>query len=329
MVSIILFLLVVLPPPDQPHEVPLKLKLRLVEVINQDRRQAGLPPVEYSPELSRAADEHCREMLREGYASHWNRSGWKPYLRYAQAGIRDALEENISSLWDISFPSGEEGMWGKLLSSHRGFMAEQPPFDGHRRSILGPNHTDVGIGAAYDSRGLRLIEVFSARVAELEPLPLHANLKTNLVVRGRLLRRDLELVAISVFYEPLPQPMSVEQLRATTSYGWPAEERIERPRLAGNTSYVDGTRGNIQLDSAGTFILPLRFWKALPGVYSVAVWVRAGGGKAFVGASAAILVEDAAGGRFTPPRGPGAGGPRPGASSGPLRGVSEALRRGG
>ncbi len=81
------------------REAPRDVKLRLVEQINADRQAAGLDAVEFSEELSKAADAHCQEMLAEDYTSHWNRAGWKPYLRYAQAGIRDATSENIHSVW--------------------------------------------------------------------------------------------------------------------------------------------------------------------------------------------------------------------------------------
>lgn len=277
-------------PPPLIREVSPEIKLRLVEQINRNRVAAGLRPVEYSPELARAADEHCREMLREGYTSHWNRAGWKPYLRYAQAGIRLATSENIFSAWDTNFPSTESAVWERIREGHASLLAETPPNDGHRRSILDPHHTHVGVGVAFGSRGMRVIEVFGARYAELEPLPAATTLKSRLDVRGRLLSGKPGFMTISVYYEPLPEAMSVEQLHGTFSYGYPAEEKIERLMLR-EGEYVDGSQGTVSMDAGGGFRAPLVFWKKQAGVYTVGVWVRPAGKDAFVGAMASIIVE--------------------------------------
>jgi hypothetical protein len=270
------------------REAPREVKLRLVEQINADRRAAGLQPVEFSAELSQAADAHCREMLAEGYTSHWNRAGWKPYLRYTQAGVHDATSENIHAAWASG---GEPGsLWERVLDGHRRFMAERPPFDGHRKSILTPQHTHVGIGVAYNDDGLRLIEVFGAKHAELEPAPLRASLGDWVEISGKLLREGDQLLGVSVYYEPLPRSMTRAELQATSSYGLPREEQIERPRLQVGR-YVDGTVGTVTT-SGLRFTAPLRFWKSKPGVYTVAVWIEPQQGPAFIGAMTAIVVEE-------------------------------------
>ena len=266
---------------------PQELRVRLVELINTDRKAAGLGPVEYSDELSEAANAHCREMLEGNYASHWNREGWKPYLRYAAAGIRDVTSENIHALWSTDFREGQLG--DAVAEGHRGFMEEQPPNDGHRKSVLGERHTHVGIGIAHNHRGLRLIEVFGGRYAELDPLPIRAKLKDDLSVSGRLLRSSGKVLGIAVYYEPLPQTMNRAELRSTSSYALPREEHWERPRLE-MARYVDGSQGTVRI-AGQSFQVPLNFWKGKPGVYTVAVWIDPGGKPSFVGAMTSILVE--------------------------------------
>ncbi len=270
------------------REAPRDVKLRLVEQINADRQAAGLDAVEFSEELSKAADAHCQEMLAEDYTSHWNRAGWKPYLRYAQAGIRDATSENIHSVWAGGREQGS--LWDRIRDGHRSFMAERPPFDGHRRSILGARHTHVGIGVAYNDRDLRLIEVFGAKHAELDPIPARASLRDKLEVSGRLLNEGNQLLCIAVYYEPLPRPMTREELQVTGSYGLPAEEQLERPALQ-TRRYVDGTMGTVTT-SGSRFKMALRFWKARPGAYTVAVWIEPRRGPVFIGAMTAIMVEE-------------------------------------
>jgi hypothetical protein len=283
-----------LPSPQDPYA---ELRLRLVEEINRDRRAAGLAAVRFSEELSAAADAHCREMLREGYSSHWNRAGWPAYLRYAQAGIRMSTAENIWSVWRSAEMGGADAVWREMLDGHRSFLAEKPPRDGHRRAVLDPNHTHAGIGVARDGHTLRMIEVFGAQHAELAPLPLRAGVRDALRVRGRVPPR-LELVGVAVYYEPLPRPMTREELQATLDYSLPDEEQMLRPVLDRGV-YFDGAKGAVEVEPGGRFSAPLLFGRGRPGVYTVGVWVRpsasrrtgAPGGKAFLGALTSLRVE--------------------------------------
>jgi len=276
-------------PPGDPSR---ELKLRLVEEINRERATAGVQPVVYSEELAIAADKHCSEMLRDGYASHWNRAGWKPYMRYAVAGIRDFTSENVWSLWHSNLDTSSASMWTELLAGHRSFMSERPPNDGHRQSILNPRQTHVGIGLAYDVRGIRLVELFGARYAELQPLPARATLQDKLTIEGQMTNRNFKLFGVGVHYEPLPQPMYRQDLRETGSYGLPEEHEMERVRLS-DARYIDGSAGSIELGETGRFSLPLRFWKKLPGVYTIVVWVHeSGSNKAFLGAMTSVFVEE-------------------------------------
>jgi uncharacterized protein YkwD len=266
-------------------------KLRLLEIINRDRADAGVSRLRFSDELSRIADEHCREMLREGYSSHWDLAGWKPYLRYASAGLNAYTSENISSLWETAFPLQADKIWDNIEYGHRAFMQERPPNDGHRQSILDPHHTMAGIGLAYDGHGMRLIEIFGAKYAELDALPQRASLSDILRIHGRVSDPDLTLLSISVYYEPLPHAMSVEALRRTSSYSLPDEEFSERPILTGGQMYSDRKPGIVEVKPSGEFSAPLKLWKGQPGVYIVAVWLRRGKDKGFIGAMAPVLVN--------------------------------------
>ncbi len=272
--------------------IPEELRLRLVQQINRDRKAAGVAEVRYSPELSRAADPHCQEMLRENYSSHWNRAGWPPYVRYSQAAIRDNTAENIAAYWCSNCNFDLARLEAEALEAHGRFMAELPPNDGHRRSILDPAHTHVGIGLAYGPEGFRMIELFSGRYVDWEPLPPAAKLNQNFRIAGRVSARGFELMAVSVFYEPLPRPMTVQQLKETYSYSLPEEERVERPSLEGTPRrYTDGTLGTVRMGAGGQFEVPLFFWKQQPGVYTVAIWVRRERERAFIGAAASVMVE--------------------------------------
>jgi uncharacterized protein YkwD len=275
---------------NAPSGVPLDFKLRLLDLINHDRALAQREPVEFSAELSAAADAHCREMLELKYTSHWNRAGWKPYLRYALAGITDFTAENLWSLQQTNFSTEPGYVLQKMMEGHRNFMAEVPPNDGHRRSILEPNHTHVGIGVAYGPEGMRMIEVFGARYAELEPLPAQSRLRDRLTLRGRVLA-GVHLFGIAVFYDPLPRPMSFLELAASSSYSLPREERTTYlPH--GDTLLGSGDGGSAVHVPGGRFAVPVVFWKGRPGVYTVGVWVSRDGRNAFLGALTATIVTE-------------------------------------
>lgn len=286
-----MILALLFPAQSAPTDVLRDLRLRLVEEINRDRQAAGLQPVEYSEELSMAADAHCREMLRENYVSHWNRAGWKPYMRYSLAGIHDYTSENIWSLWKSDLDTSRDELWKQLLAGHRSFMAERPPDDGHRQSILSPRHTHVGIGLFFERQGLRFMEVFGARYARLKPLPARATLQDKLKLEGKISGKNLVLFGLAIYYEALPEPMSREELRATYAYSLPEEHFMERKWL-GAGEYSDGSVGAVYIGDAGKFSLALRFWKKTPGVYTIGVWVREQrGGKPFLGATTSVFVE--------------------------------------
>ena len=92
-------------------------------------------------------------MLREGYASHWNRAGWKPYMRYSQGGVTDHTSENISSLNSTGFEVSFDSVKAEMTARHEGLIGEEPPYDQHRRNILDPRHTHVGIGRGLQQGG--------------------------------------------------------------------------------------------------------------------------------------------------------------------------------
>jgi hypothetical protein len=137
---------------------------------------------------------------------------------------------------------------------------------------------------------MRLIEVFGAKYADFDPLPLRASLSDVLLIHGHVPDPELTLFSISISYEPLPEAMSAEALRETSSYSLPDEELIERPILTGGRVYTDRTKGVVDVKPSGEFNAPLRFWRDQPGVYTVAVWVRHGKDKAFIGAMTSVLV---------------------------------------
>jgi uncharacterized protein YkwD len=255
--------------PSMLHE----LKLRLVNRINVDRDRSGSAPVSFSEELSSVADAHCLEMLSFGYASHWNTAGMKPYMRYSGAGIYDHTAENISSYeTTLDHQMSLEVLERRILERHQDLINEKAPMDLHRKSILDPHHTEVGIGVAFNSKALKLIEVFAARYIRMDKLPASAPRGQKLLLRGTLRSGDYEVYGISVFSEPTPVRQTPEQLNHMGAYGLPEEELLLRPKLPDGSWYEDRKSGVIEVGQSGAFRCPIPVPKA--GICTIVVWLR-------------------------------------------------------
>ncbi len=110
---------------------------QLAVLVNQDRSERGIPPLEWDPALAEAARRHCLRMVEEGTIAH--RYDDEPSLseRAAEAGARFSLiEENVAVGPD---PAAIETVWTRS--------------PGHRANMLNPNVNRVGV-AVVASRGV-------------------------------------------------------------------------------------------------------------------------------------------------------------------------------
>lgn len=268
-----------------------EVKKILFEQINRDRIAQGLGSLEYDKLAAGVGDAHCREMLQEGYLSHWNRQGLKPYHRYSLAGGRAFVAENAFT-WEIDPPveMTKEVLLRGVIFAQRQFMGEKPPHDGHRQNILDPAHTAVGIGLAFSGRGFRLTQEFINYHVTVKELSItNVSPASPFWVEGKpLAGRTLE--NISLFYEPFPQPMSVKELKATHAYNLPPVRKNLFQKLSGGYRYTDGSPGEIEVTADGSFRAPLTFWKGA-GIYTVVVWVKQPNGKILPATNFSLFVR--------------------------------------
>ncbi|MCB0257451.1 MAG: hypothetical protein KDI55_27320, partial [Anaerolineae bacterium] len=84
---------------------------------------------------------------------------------------------------------------------------------------MDPARTHVGIGIAYapDMGEMRLVQEFVNRYVELDPLPARLPVGSDVQVSGRLLNGASNPL-VNLAYEPIPTPMTTEQLAETSSY---------------------------------------------------------------------------------------------------------------
>ena len=202
---------------DDPHAGE---KALLFQRINRDRALHGVPPLSYEPRAALVGDLFCRDAARSGTRGHWDAAGRAPYLRWGQAGGVDYHAQNAGSHTNTSgrlfLP-----LLDLLLERHEAMMAERPPDDGHRRTILDPLFTHVGIGAALAGGEFRMTEEFTRVGFEWIEVP-----KSPLAVGGlaTFAGRPLagwEVGLVEVRFEPPPRPLLPLDPCALGAYAYP------------------------------------------------------------------------------------------------------------
>jgi len=107
-----------------------KAERMMFQMINRSRRQAGLAELEYDERLAGVARAHSEDMRRNGFFAHVSPTQGDLTQRMKRAGIKArAFTENLSTNLDLG-------------AAHQGLM-DSP---GHRKNILDPDATDVGVG---------------------------------------------------------------------------------------------------------------------------------------------------------------------------------------
>jgi len=301
MKQLLLTILLVISAPLAQGEAPVDetrftLREEFVRLINRDRIQFGLKPVQLDPLASAVADSYCRDQIRNGTTGHFTTDGQAPYMRYSFAGGNDGVSENAAA-WSANYTFSDRALYQMMRRSEDAMMREVAPHDGHRRTILDPFATHVGIGLAWERGEFRLTQEFIRHYIEwARPLPRTAYVGDQILCSGHP-ASGYQIEAITVHREPLPQPIAQVTANAITTYSLPDARREYRPRLRSRykrTSegsfmevremYTDGRRGDFPVNEDGGFAFVVPFPDG-PGVYTIVVWVKTAGAREAVAAS--------------------------------------------
>ncbi len=140
-----------------PHPLPLQSGIdtnaeeALFRMLNESRRQNGLPPLEREERLAEAARTHSGRMAEAGRLSHQLSGEQTLSSRLAATHLRFSRDaENVAAGPDA------EG-------AHEGFMRSS----GHRANILSPLYNCVGIGVVRRGGSIWVTEDFAFRLAHL------------------------------------------------------------------------------------------------------------------------------------------------------------------
>lgn len=283
------------------------LREHVLRLINKDRQLYNLPPVELDLAASAIGDEYCREQIRNGTNGHFTTDGLSPYMRYSFAGGNDGVTENAAA-WSATYAFSERALYEMARRSQDAMMAEVPPDDGHKRAILDPHATHVGIGLAWEGGEFRLVHEFIRRhVSWTRTPPRTAKAGDTVNIAGKPLG-GATIEGISVHHERLPDTMPASVANAFSSYSLPSKRKDYFPRLRQEYSrgadgslrmvrreYEGGHRGDFYASPNGEFSFDVPLTQG-PGVYTVVVWVKRPGVRLPVSASnIAIRVEQPGG----------------------------------
>jgi len=255
-----------------------QLRLDAVNLINADRATFGLAAVELDDRATKVGDLFCEAALAQDIRGHFLTDGLSPFLRYAFWGNgTDYTGQNACSTFGMTRAEWDyESVLEVLRRYQVMMMSERPPADWHRRNILNPWHTHVGIGLAWGPTGVRMSQDFVNRYVAVNEIATDQPLDATPLFAGRILKPErFELAGITVFFEDPPRELSVADANARMSYSPPAECRHLRVQLPPGQFYTDTrSRGDVVVREDGTFGCRLRFWQGRPGIYGVAVRLR-------------------------------------------------------
>jgi uncharacterized protein YkwD len=264
------------PPAPLPTAIPGQTwgaeRAAVVTQVNAARAELGLDPLAYDVTLERVGDAHCTILLEEGGDGHFSRSGVAPYLRYLLAGGCGFHRENIAS-YSSTAPVDGAQLEKVLRRSVNEMLDEVPPQDGHRRSLLDPWVTHIGVGLAMQGGEVRMAHELATEVTERwSGPPAVAMPRTAVALEGRL-ARPWRPAAVELLWEGPPHPLTDSAARAIRSYGYPPRRAMfganrpegepgAQPRIAPFTA-----------DRFGTFSFR---WSTGPheGVEIVLLWAR-------------------------------------------------------
>jgi uncharacterized protein YkwD len=248
------------------------LRARLLNQVNHERAQDGLSSLKLDGLANDVAQLHATAMAQNNFLNHWGLDGRKPYHRYAFAGGTDATAENDAAA-DYSAPFASDDFADAPMRMHKAMYAEVPPNDGHRQTILTPQHTHVGFGLATEGLHIRLCEVYVSRYVSVDPVPKVKPPLSRFVLSGRILDPKYSIEGIDIFYEPLPSPPARSWLETPRPYGLPENPTSLYLKLPPNKMYDDGTSGSIEIVRPGTFRAPIELGRKEPGIYTLVVWL--------------------------------------------------------
>jgi uncharacterized protein YkwD len=126
-------------------------------LLNQDRAQAGLPPLAASAGLDRVAAIRASQLVADGITHYRPGHSALAAVELLQANHLTYVWHGENIIWEGSMP------WAEVPAFFNNWWMASPA---HRDNILNPHYRSVGIGVAKNGDAVYMVEVFSDQVGD-------------------------------------------------------------------------------------------------------------------------------------------------------------------
>ena len=190
----------------------------MLELINEERTRAGVPPVTLGSNI--AAQQHAEASLANCSSGHWGTDGLKPYMRYSLAGGHQANAENSSGADYCITASDEYRAVVSIENEIREMMDGWMDSPGHRRTILDKWHRKVSIGLSWDRYNMLGYQHFEGDYAGFSRLPeiVDGTLSLSGITKNGPGFSNKDDLGVQIFYDPPPQSLTRGQISRTFCY---------------------------------------------------------------------------------------------------------------
>ena len=144
---------------------PKELERRIFQLTNDARRKNGLPSLDWDNTLTVKAREKSDDMLTNNYFSHTSPEG---------KTIKDRMQEekpasirNISRIGENIYMGARLDFSTDIKTQARLIVDGWMTSPGHRKNMLDPNFTHMGVGVAAKDKACYATQIF----AKINPRP--------------------------------------------------------------------------------------------------------------------------------------------------------------
>lgn len=138
---------------------PKELERRIFQLTNDARRKNHLPPLDWDNSLAIKARAKSDDMLQKNYFSHTNPEG---------KTIKDTMQEEKPASYKTVYQIGENIYMGSrfdyatdVKTQARMIVDGWMTSPGHRKNMLEPNYTHIGVGVAARGKDCYATQVFA------------------------------------------------------------------------------------------------------------------------------------------------------------------------
>ena len=224
------------PSPDAPHTRFPDAKQYMLDLINAERKKAGVPDVSLGD--NNAAQIHAENSIRDCVSGHWGKDGLGPPMRYSLAGGYQSNRENVSGFAycltdeDRSSYRPIESVESALRQSMDVYM-DSP---GHEENILDPWHRKVNLGLAWDTHQMWTVQHFEGDYADCSVPPTieGTTLRVSCTVKEVV---PSKYFAKQIHYDSPPHELTRGQIARSYSYRHGREVAFLRQRAPEGHSY--------------------------------------------------------------------------------------------